>query len=126
MAKARNLNCRNEWWNSYGKRVLSLLSIVEEKRFQNSYEGDVNYTEIIFILQGLMFALEKAQLEADSMKAEIVKVNSYKEAIESLNKQIIELKKEHENYEIETEVTISNLEHELEKLKKNDKDIITD
>lgn len=127
MAKVRNLRCNNEWWNSYGQRVISLLDIVEEKRFQNTYEGDVNYTEVIFILQGLIFALETAQLEADNIKGEIIKINSYKEAIETLNKQLIDLRKEYENFQIENEVTIANLEHELEKSnKENQEDIITD
>jgi len=127
MATVRKLNCKNEWWDSYGERVLAILEDVDKKRFQNTYDGDVNYTEIVFILQGLMFALEKTQNKADEIKGELLKINSYKEAIETLNNQVNELKKELETEKIENEVTIANLEHELEKeKKKTQEDVITD
>jgi len=142
MAKMRELKCQNEWWNSYGPRVKDILTVIEEKRFQNTYEGDVNYTEIIFVLQGLVFALEKAQLEVDELKSVRLEINSFKDAIQELNdtvkektiaheKMVTELtetidriNKERETEQIEAEVTISKLENDIKIMK--DEDVITD
>ena len=137
MAKLRELQCQNEWWNSYGPRVNSIMTIIEEKRFQNTYEGDVNYTEIIFVVQGLVFALEKAQIDADARKGALGELNSFKDAIASLNDKINEMKKESderikkvekefEDYKIEAEVTIANLQHNLDKDNSKQEDMITD
>ena len=83
----RNLNCNNEWWDAYGKRVNVMLDRLEEKRFQDTFDGDINYNEVVFLSQGMMFALEKTQNELSELE------KRHTESMKKINDLIIENKK---------------------------------
>jgi len=88
----RQVNCNNDWWSAYGKRVETMLDKLEEKRFQDTYDGDVNYNEVVFLTQGIMFALEKLQNEKTDLdkrfEESMKKINDLINENNKLKKQI--------------------------------------
>lgn len=57
----------------YNNTINYILKQLEIKTLQSSFDGELNYRELINILKGLTNEINKIQLENDELKSELRK-----------------------------------------------------
>ena len=70
----------NVWLNSFGKRIASILTQLEEQRLRSQHSGSLNYSELTTILKG-------AQNEIARQYSEIKALNTMIEELENAIKK---------------------------------------
>lgn len=63
----------NTFLTVYNNTINYILKQLEIKTLQSSFDGELNYRELINILKGLTNEINKIQLENDELKSELRK-----------------------------------------------------
>ena len=68
--KVNPIKVKNQFWGLFGHKVMELVTKVEEKRFEGSFDGDIDYSQLLFNMNGMIREIERLQIENNNLKAE--------------------------------------------------------
>ena len=62
---------KNQFWSQCGHNVMGLITIIENKRFQGTYEDDIDLGKLLFNMTGMIREIERLQIENNNIKVEL-------------------------------------------------------
>jgi len=68
--KVLPIKVKNQFWGLFGHKIIELVTKIEEKRFEASYEGDLDYSQLLFNMNGMIREIERLQIENNNLRAE--------------------------------------------------------
>jgi len=68
--KVHPIKVKNQFWGLFGHKIMELVSKVEEKRFEGTFDGDLDYSQLLFNMNGMIREIERLQIENNNLKNE--------------------------------------------------------
>lgn len=87
--KVNAIKVKNQFWGLFGHKIISLIEKIEQKRFEGSFDGDIDYSQLLFNINGMIREIERLQIELNNSKHEMCNnCKCKKEPATEISKQV--------------------------------------
>jgi len=69
--KVLPIRVKNQFWAQTGHNIMELITIIENKRFEGTFDGDIDYGKLLFNFSGMIREIERLQITNNNLQKEL-------------------------------------------------------